>query len=194
METDWQKLRTDYLQTPISLRRLAEQNGISPSQLQKRASREHWHQQKLAMHAANEPSPSTADPPRHAQQSLPPVAPPLCDADRQQQLQSICDRLTAQLARATDELNLQVLRHKRRTREMTYDDPRGKPVEETTEEREQLEMVDALVDSLGLQRLSASLKILLEVSRLDKEEEQGVGLVVELMKKLDTEAERGNSP
>ncbi len=187
METDWQKLRTEYLQTSTSLRRLAEQNGVSCSQLQKRASQEGWHQTKLAMRAPKEQRPADCKAPQSP-------SPDASGIGRQQKLQAICDRLTVQLARATDELNLQALHHKRKTREITYDEARGKPVEETTDEREQLEKVDALVDSLGLQRLSASLKTLLEVTRLDRDDEQGIALVSELMKKLDAEAEREKPP
>jgi hypothetical protein len=175
--TDWQKLRNEYLQTSLSIRRLAEKNGVSPSALQKHAAREGWAQDRRARR--------TEDPAAAA-----------CEADRMAQLKAIGDRLTAQLARATDELDKQIVRHKRKVREMTYDDPEasGKPVMETVEERVLLEVVDAPVDSMGLKRLSATLKILRDVTKADGDGEQAVTQVEELMRRLDAEAGKENGP
>ena len=111
-------------------------------------------------------------------------------AERMARLIAIGDQLTDQLARATVELDKQVLRHKRKTREVVYDGPeaRGKPVEETVEENYHLEIVDAPVNCAGLQKLSATLKNLRDAARATDGEAQGVGMVAELMRKLDDDA------
>ncbi len=177
MATDWQKLRNEYLQTSLSLRALAGRHGVAPSTLRNRAAREGWAQTRRARQTEE-------------------AAAPACDADRMAQLKAIGDRLTAQLARATDELDKQIVRHKRKVREMTYDDPEasGRPVMETVEERVLLEVVDAPVDSMGLKRLSATLKILRDVAKADGDGEQGVAQVEELMRRLDTEAGKEGGP
>ena len=112
--------------------------------------------------------------------------------DRMAQLKAIGVQLTAQLARATDELDRQVLKHKSKTREVVYDgmDSRGKPVEETVEEKYQLEVVRVPVSCAGLQKLSATLKNLREATRADQTRDEGVDRVTELMRRLDDEASR----
>ena len=113
-------------------------------------------------------------------------------SDRIARLMAIGDRLTEQLARATVELDKQVLRQRRKTREMVYEgaDARGKPVEETVQENIELEIVDATVNCAGLQKLSATLKNLREAAQANAGDEQSVGMVAELMRKLDDEAGR----
>jgi len=115
--------------------------------------------------------------------------------DRIARLRAIGDQLTDQLARATVELDKQVLKHKRKTREVVYDgmDAKGKPVEETVEENYELEIVDATVSCAGLQKLSATLKNLREATMADAGDGQSVGMVAELMKRLDEEAARGEA-
>ena len=129
---------------------------------------------------------------RAARADSPPAETPAAQAERRAKLMAISDRLTDQLARATVELDKQVLRHKRKTREVVYDGPeaKGKPVEETVEENYHLEIVDAPVNCSGLQKLSATLKNLREAARATDGDEQSVGRVAELMKKLDDEAAR----
>ena len=183
-------MRDEYLQTPVSLRKLAEKYGLPRSALEKRAAQEGWHARKTA---AQSPRRSQATE-TEARAAAPPEAgiAPLFEGDRLAQLQAIGDRLTAQLARATTDLDKQVVQHKRRTREMTYGDPDapGKPVEETVEEHVRLEVVSVPVSSAGLHRLSTTLKILKEVTLAGGNDEQSLKMVAELMNRLDAEAGR----
>lgn len=138
---------------------------------------------------ATETPEATRTPPAPAAQADPPAPEQI---DRMAQLKAIGDQLTAQLARATDELDRQVLKHKSKTREVVYDgmDSRGKPVEETVEEKYQLEVVRVPVSCAGLQKLSATLKNLREATRADQTRDDGVERVTELMRRLDDEASR----
>ena len=119
---------------------------------------------------------------------------PEAAANRLARLAAIGDQLTDQLARAAGELDKQVVLRKTRTREMVYEDAegRGKPVEETVEENVEVTIVDALVNCAGLQKLSATLKNLREATRVDAGDGETVGMVAELMKKLDDEARQEN--
>ena len=112
------------------------------------------------------------------------------DADTQARLRAISEQLTSQLARAAGQLDKQVLRHKRKTRELVYEggEPRGKPVEETVQETCEIEIVDAPVSCEGLQRLASTLKNLNDILKTGGGDEQSVGMVAALMKKLDEAA------
>ncbi len=221
-------MQMEYLQTPVSLAALAARYGLPAAQVQRRARQENWAKLKKALRlmekqldgvaeaklpaagksAGNDahlpdtgknrqgksPADATGETGRRVQ------AVPMAKnaSERGAQLTAIGDRLTALLAQATSELDKQVLLHKRRTREMTYEDPqgKGKPIEETVEERVQLEVVDAPVNSMGLKHLSDALKILREVTRADSGSGESVRLVAQLMQKLDDEsgfAREGNA-
>lgn len=122
-----------------------------------------------------------------------PTAP--VDANTLARLRAISEQLTNQLARAAGQLDKQVLKHKRKTRELVYDggDPRAKPVEETVEETCEIEIVDVPVSCEGLHRLSTTLKNLSDIVKTGGGDEQSVGMVAALMKKLDDEAAKGDA-
>ena len=188
MAIDWLKLQNEYLQTPITLRGLAKKHGISSTGLQKIASLEGWAALK---HARNVLQASVAVlPPEMPPEDSGVKATPAGHSERIAKLLAISDQLTDQLARATGELDKQILKHKRKTKELVYDGPeaRGKPVEETVEENYKLEIVDATVNCTGLQKLSATLRNLRDVAKANGDETEGVEMVTEIMKKLDGEA------
>lgn len=190
MATDWLKLQTEYLETPLSLRALAVKHGVSPSALQRVAAKEGWAAVKHAAHALEKTKPPNREAPTQEGAAVP--EPSAVPPDRLARLRAIGDRLTDQLARATVELDKHMLKHRRKTREMLYEDAasRGKPVEETVEENYAVEIVDGTVNCAGLQKLSATLKYLSDAAMAGGGEEQSVGMVAELMKKLDDEAAR----
>ncbi|HNW87665.1 MAG TPA: hypothetical protein PLP25_01570 [Candidatus Limiplasma sp.] len=194
MATDWLKMQDEYLRTPISLRDLAAQYGVSRNQLQKVASSEGWAAMKRAgtLLKAIELEIPVLDAPATAaategngESSL--VA---THTERLAKLMAIGDQLTDQLARATVELDKQIVKHKRKKRELVYDGPeaRSKPVEENVEEKYELEIVDTTVNCTGLQKLSATLRNLREVANAGGGETQSVDKVAQLMQKLDVEA------
>lgn len=213
MATDWLKLQDEYLHTAIALKALARQHGVPYTELQEVAACESWVAMKRAQRAlaAKQSSPTnganSAPKNPHQATKCAPQSPELAlkttvitadqsdHTDRIARLRAIGDRLTDQLARATIELDKQVLKHKRKTREVVYDglDAKGKPVEETVEENYELEIVDATVSCSGLQKLSATLKNLREATMADAGDGQSVGMVAELMKRLDDETGRGEA-
>ena len=211
MATDWLTLENEYIGTEISLRGLAEKYGLSKSTVEKTAAREGWAAMKRARRAldvALEGAPQstafagdgkgTPQEEALAAAAVPPEggAPVASHTERIARLMAIGDRLTAQLELAAMELNKQVVKHKRKTRELVYEgeDARGKPVEENVEENYQLEIVDGPVNCAGLQKLSATLKNLREAAQAGAETGQSVGMVAELMRRLDEEAARGEEP
>ena len=198
MATDWLKLQTEYISTEISLRGLAEKYGLSKSTVEKTAAREGWAAMKRARRALDVAPEGAPQEEALAAAAVPPEggAPVASHTERIARLMAIGDRLTAQLELAAMELNKQVVKHKRKTRELVYEgeDARGKPVEENVEENYQLEIVDGPVNCAGLQKLSATLKNLREAAQAGAETGQSVGMVAELMRRLDEEAARGEEP
>ena len=187
-------MQDEYLRTPISLRDLAARYGVSRNQLQKVASSERWATMKRAgtLLKATELETPVPDAPSAAAATeesgeTPPIA---THTERLAKLMAIGDQLTDQLARATVELDNQIVKHKRKKRELVYDGPetRSKPVEENVEENYELEIVDATVNCTGLQKLSATLRNLREVANAGGGEAQSVDKVTQLMQKLDVEA------
>ena len=212
MATDWLKLLNEYLDTPISLRGLAEKYGVSRTTLQRYAAREHWaaiKQARLTLCKTTIAVQGKTSPemiaqvndgnPTAAIGSEPTVSPKVervynspaaGKGDRLAQLLAIGDQLMVQLARATVELDKQTLKRKRKTREVVYDgvESRGKPVEETVEENYELQIVDSTVDCGGLQKLSATLKNLREVAMSHHADEDSTSRVQALMNRLDDDA------
>lgn len=198
MATDWLTLENEYIGTEISLRGLAEKYGLSKSTVEKTAAREGWAAMKRARRALDVAPEGAPQEEALAAAAVPPEggAPVASHTERIARLMAIGDRLTAQLELAAMELNKQVVKHKRKTRELVYEgeDARGKPVEENVEENYQLEIVDGPVNCAGLQKLSATLKNLREAAQAGAETGQSVGMVAELMRRLDEEAARGEEP
>ena len=212
MATDWLKLLNEYLDTPFSLRWLADKYEVSRTTLQRYAAREHWAAIKQARLTLEKTAPmaqgniatdaiardaamkrsgtvesALAASKRSARGDNSPAA---GKGDRLAQLLAIGDQLMVQLARATGELDKQTLKRKRKTREVVYDgaESRGKPVEETVEENYELQIVDGTVDCGGLQKLSATLKNLREVALSHHADEDSTSRVQALMSRLDDDA------
>lgn len=189
--TDWLKLREEYLRSPTGLNALADRHGISRGQVKSLAARQGWAAEKNAAKAAAKPGEAA---PRA--RASPAARDPDADSQLLARYKAIGDHLTDQLARAVGELDKQVLRHKRKTRELVYGEegPRAKPVEEKVEESCELEIVGATVSCEGLHKLSATLKNLSDLAKAGCADEQSVALVAGLMKKLDEEAAREEGP
>lgn len=183
MATDWLKLKEEYLRSTAGLNALADRHSLSRSQVKQRAAGEGWAAEKRAAQAAG----AAAAAPQAAREAETPLL---------ARYRAIGDQLTDQLARAVGQLDKQVLRRTRKTRELVYDEQgaRAKPVEETVEESCELEIVDATVSCEGLHKLSATLKNLSDLAKAGCADEQSVNLVAELMKKLDEEAAREEAP
>lgn len=185
MNPDWNALATEYVQTGVTLKALSEKHGAPLNRVRQHCAAEHWVQLRSAWR-------QIAAVPALPQQASEPHTPIQTEGqdDPIARMEAIRAQLTALLARAAGELDKQVLVQKSRRKEVTYDDSqgKGKPVEETVEESLRLEVVDALVNCMGLQRLSAALKTLRDVAQANAGSAAGTDRVAELMRRLDEEA------
>lgn len=168
MAPDWIKIRTEYISTSISLRKIAEKYGIPFQTVRDRAAREHWtelrkkQQHKIGTKTAQKTADRIAD----------------GTADRVARLLGATDRLLERAEQALDELDRTAVKHKSVERIVTkqISPETGEPVEITqTDEDVQIETVAAPVDAKALQQIAASLKVIKDIyTSPDTDNDSGV--------------------
>ena len=180
---DWVSIKAEYIATSISMRDLAEKHGVSFSSLGKKATKERWKDERTK----TENKVAT-----RVKQKIVAVSVSK-EVDRLTRLLSISDKLAAKLEQATEELDRQLVRNKKKTRVITYGDQaaKGKPTKEVIDELETLDTMKAPIDRLGLQQLSSALKNLRDVANTPRADEQSLEKIRELMAGLDKEAADG---
>ena len=174
--TDWASIKAEYLNTDISTRALAEKEGVSYATLRRRAEKERWvderkkHERKVSTRIAQKVALTRVD----------------READRITRLLSIGDTLAAKLEQAAAELDKTLAKHKRKTKTVEYGDAdaKGKPTKEVIVEEEILEAVDAPIDRLGMQQLSAALKNLRDVALTGKTDQAAMDKVDKLLEEI----------
>lgn len=163
-EINWIDVRTEYITTLTSYRKLADKYGVSFRTLSERAKQEGWRDARAAF---RENLVTKAVQKAENRQ-----------ADRMARIDKAADRLLSKIERAIDELDLVIATDKVKIKEVEYTDPegRGKPVKEVVEERETVKTVSVMVDRAGLRLITAALKDLKEVkglkSELDRQEQE----------------------
>jgi hypothetical protein len=149
---DWLKIKTEYITTDISYRKLAEKYGVSKAQIYKIGGEEHW--VELREQFRSKTIAKTVDKivEKKARQAA--------------RVGDLADKLMIKLEQAIDELDLQVTTHKIKTE-------RGS-TEETTEFR--VAVPGGTVDRTGLRQLTGALKELKlikdEISDLERRERE----------------------
>ena len=163
-EINWIDVRTEYITTLTSYRKLADKYGVSFRTLSERAKQEGWRDARAAF-CENLVTKAV----QKAENR---------QADRMARIDKAADRLLSKIERAIDELDLVIATDKVKIKEVEYTDPegRGKPVKEVVEERETVKTVSVMVDRAGLRLITAALKDLKEVkglkSELDRQEQE----------------------
>lgn len=152
MSADWNRIKTEYITTDISLRKLAEKYGIRYATVQERSKKEDWITQR-DRHRTSTVSKSISKISNR-------------QADKLARIEGITDKLLSKLEQAVEELDLEII--KRKTK---LDDDGLEVTTETMEARE-----GGIVDRAGLRHLTAALKDLKEIqmikSELDRREQE----------------------
>lgn len=143
---DWKKIRTEYITTDISYRKLGEKYGVNYSVIGARAREEGWVEQRTQFRNKTHTKTMEKISEKQAKQAA--------------KIGDLADKLLVKLEQAIDELDQTMVTHKTKTRDIQYGDSRapGKPTKEVIKEEEQLLAVDAVVDRGGLRLLTAALK------------------------------------
>lgn len=149
---DWQKIKTEYITTNTSYRKLAEKYGVSYPTIAKRSKEENWAEQRKQF--ANKTLTKTID--------------EISDkaADKMSRIEGITDKLLIKLEKAVDELDLEIVKKKVKVER--------EGMEVTTESMQA--RAGGIVDRSGLRQITAALKDLKEIqmikSELDRREQE----------------------
>lgn len=161
---DWLKIKTEYITTDTSYRKLAEKYGVSKAQIYKVGGEEGWVELREQYRSKTIAKTVEKISEKKAQQAA--------------RVGDLADKLMLKLEQAIEELDQTMVTHKTKTRDVQYGDPtaKGKPTREVIQEEEKLIAVDSVVDRGGLRLLTAALKDLKfikdEISDLERRERE----------------------
>ena len=174
---DWQAIKTEYITTDTSYRKLAEKYGVSYVQIGNVGKEENW----VELRKQHLDSILTKSLAADTQKKV----------DRAKRLRDAADRLLDKVERAIDELDLQMVTHKDKTKTIEYDNPQraDKPTKEVIHETEEILSVSSIVDRKGLQQIAAALKDIRDIhgiqTELDKQEQKA--RIANLRKQADSD-------
>lgn len=149
---DWRKIKTEYITTDTSYRKLAEKYGIHYKVISERGKAEGWVQLRS----------------QHRDKTLTKSLEKISDrqADKMARIDGIADKLLDKLEQAVTELDMKITTHKYKEETET--------TETTTEWREAEK--GGIVDRVGLRQITAALRDLKEIkmiqSELDRREQE----------------------
>jgi hypothetical protein len=161
---DWQSIKTEYITTDTSYRKLAQKYGVSYVQIGNVGKQENW--VELRRQHLDKTFTKTVDKISNKK------------ADKMSRIDDLADKLLEKLEQAITELDMQLYKHTDKTKviEYNYELVPGKPTKETVHEEEKLLEVKSIVDRQGLKQIASALKDIKEVkmlrSELDKQEQE----------------------
>lgn len=161
---DWQAIKTEYITTDTSYRKLAQKHGVSYQTICHRSKEEGWI-------AARE---------QHMNETVTKAIDKISSkkADKMARIDDLADKLLEKLEKAITELDLQLFKHTDKTKVIEYNNAQrpDKPTKETIHEEEKLLETKSIVDRQGLKQIASALKDIKEVkmlrSELDKQEQE----------------------
>ncbi len=77
---------------------------------------------------------------------------------REDRILQISDKLLEKIEKSINEIDRCVVKTKERTKNVEYDFDLKKPVSECIEEKENIEIIDGMIDKMGLKQLVSTLK------------------------------------
>jgi hypothetical protein len=174
---DWNKIKTEYITTDTSYRKLAQKYGVNATTIAKKAGKEDWVAQRNQQASKTLSKTLAADSKRKA--------------DRMARIQDATDLLLDKIEQAITELNIQLAKetHKERVVEYNNPDRPDKPTKEITHETEKILEFASIIDRQGLKQIASALKDIKEVqmlkSELDRQEQEA--RIANLRKQAESE-------
>lgn len=157
MAVDWLKIKSEYVNGNISLRKLAEKtDGITYSQIAKVAAAEKWSEARENQRIKIESKQNQEIAEVIVKQEV----------DRVKRLLSISDKMIGRIEQAVAELDLAQVTSKTKTKVIEYKNRErpDKPTKETVEEKEEILSVSSIVDRKGLQQVAMALKAMWDIT------------------------------
>lgn len=176
---DWQAIKTEYITTDTSYRKLAQKHGVGYSVIGERARLEGWVEQREQFR--NKTITKAVDKMSSKK------------AGKMARIDDLADKLLEKLEQAITELDLQLYKHTDKTKVIEYNNDRrpDKPTKETIHEEEKLLEAKSIVDRQGLKQIASALKDIKEVkmlrSELDRQEQEA--RIANLRRNVDKDEE-----
>ena len=161
---DWQAIKTEYITTKTSYRKLAAKYGVSATAIANKSKAENWLEQREQF--LNKTFTKTVEVASNKQ------------ADRMARIMDASDRLLEKLEKAIGELDMHLATHKTKTKVIEYHNYErpDKPTKEIIEEEEKLIEFTSIIDRKGLLAVTDALKNLKDIqmikSELDRQEQE----------------------
>lgn len=104
------------------------------------------------------------------------------EQDREKRILDISDKLLDKIEKSISEIDRCVIRTKERTKNVEYDFDLKKPVSESVEEKENIDIIEGMIDKMGLKQLVSTLKDIKDIhtglSGTESEEDEETGIIV----------------
>lgn len=154
--------KADFLSGSLTLAEIARKHGIKYSALRYRAKKEGWQLCEMS------------------------------DEDRancrKERILTLSDRLLDKIEQSIKEIDRTVIKAKEKTKTVEYDYDLKKPVSENVYEKENVEVIDGMIDKMGLKQLVSTLKDIKDIQlsitensrETDEENEYGVVVLGEV--------------
>lgn len=174
---DWRKIKTEYITTDTSYRKLCEKYDVPLPTLRDRAKSEKWveartqYRDKAVTKALDKISEK--------------------QVDRVQRLQDVTDRLLDKIEEAVEQLDITLSTNTEKVKVIEYKNELApnKPTKETITEKEVVVETRTIIDRTGLKAITSALRDIKEVqmlrSELDKQEQEA--RIAKLRKEVDDE-------
>lgn len=151
---DWNKIRTEYISTETSYRKLAEKYDVPVSTIFKRAKKENW-----------------VDLKKQNEDNLVAKTLETCgemQVERLKRIQTATDDLLSKIEQAITELNIVLNTKTKKTKVIEYDnfERPDKPTKEIIEEEVEVVETASIVDRTGLKAIASALKDIKEIQML----------------------------
>lgn len=158
---DYSKLKTEYLRGNISYRELAKKHGVSFSTLRKVAAKEHWTELRNKTGAKRDIKIVDSLSETEAKKAV----------DKLTRVSDLTDRLLDKLEQAIEELDIQLYKDVKKTKEIEYNNEKrpDKPTKEIIHEEEKVIEIKTIVDRSGLKAIASSLRDIKEIQMLKSE-------------------------
>jgi len=179
---DWQQIKTEYITTETSYRKLAQKYGIHYKVISERGKNEKW--VELRSQHRDKTLTKTLD--KISTQA----------ADKLARIDGLADQLLVKLEQAITELDMQLYKQTDKTKVIEYNNDRrpDKPTKETIHEEEKLVEARSLIDRQGLKQIASALKDIKEVkmlrSELDRQEQEA--RIANLQKRAEKDDDNNN--
>ena len=146
MELNWLEIKTEYITTDISYRKLADKYGVHYKVIADRGKAEGW----VALRS------------QHRDKTLTKTLDKIStkQASKLARIDTLTDKLLDKVERAIEELDLQMFKHVDKTKEIEYNNPErpDKPTKEIIHEEEKYQEARTIVDRAGLKQIASALR------------------------------------